>query len=58
MQIQEYDLEIVHIKGTDNFLADIMSRNPVGLTGKEIESMSRPREIMVSKFSLDLDPDV
>jgi hypothetical protein len=58
MQIQEYDLEIVHIKGTDNFLADIMNLNPVGLTGKESESMRRPREIMVKKSSLDLDPDV
>jgi hypothetical protein len=30
-QIQEYDLDIVHIKGTDNFFADALSRNPVGL---------------------------
>jgi hypothetical protein len=58
MQIQEYDLEIVHIKGTDNFLADIMSRNPVGLTGEQVQNMSRPREIMVTKINFNLDPTV
>lgn len=58
MQIQEYDLEIVHVKGTDNFLADVMSRNPVGLTSRQIEGMSRPREFMVTVISLDLDPTI
>jgi hypothetical protein len=28
LAIQEYDLEIIHIKGTQNYLADILSRNP------------------------------
>jgi hypothetical protein len=28
MQLQEYDLKIVHIKGTENFFADTLSRNP------------------------------
>jgi hypothetical protein len=58
MQIQEYDLEIIHIKGTDNFLADILSRHPVGLTGRQIENMSRPREVLVSRIDLDIDPTV
>jgi hypothetical protein len=58
MQIQEYDLEIVHIKGTANFLADLLSRNPVGLTGEQVENISRPTEIMVSKINLDLHPTV
>jgi hypothetical protein len=56
MQIQEYDLETVHIKGTDNFLADLMSRNSVGLTGEQIANMSRPREVMVTKIDLYSDP--
>jgi hypothetical protein len=31
-QLQEYDLKIVHIKGTENFFADVLSRNPIGLS--------------------------
>jgi hypothetical protein len=32
MQNQEYGLEIIHIRGIDNFLADILSRHPVPAT--------------------------
>ena len=32
VQIQEYDLEIRHIRGVQNHLADILSRNPSGMT--------------------------
>ena len=28
--IQEYDIELQHIKGIENYLADILSRNPSG----------------------------
>jgi hypothetical protein len=31
MQLQEYDLKIMHMKGSDNFFADTPSRNPKGL---------------------------
>jgi len=32
MQIQEYDLHIQHIKGTENFLADTIIRNPASVS--------------------------
>jgi hypothetical protein len=32
MKIQEYDLNIVHTKGTNNFFADASGRNPIGMT--------------------------
>jgi hypothetical protein len=32
MQIKEYDLNTVNIKGTEIFFTDSLSRNPVGLT--------------------------
>ena len=28
--VQEYDIELQHIKGVENYLADILSRNPTG----------------------------
>jgi hypothetical protein len=28
-EIEQWELEIQHIKGTDNTLADILSRNPL-----------------------------
>lgn len=31
MQMQEYDLDLVHISGSSNYLADILSGDPVGL---------------------------
>jgi hypothetical protein len=58
MQIQEYDLHIVHIKGTNNFFADALSRNPVGLTEEGLNQLVRPKEILVSPINLNLDPDL
>jgi hypothetical protein len=56
LQLQEYDLEIVHIKGADNYLADIMSRNPVGLSREELNQMAKPRDILVAAIDLNVDP--
>jgi hypothetical protein len=56
MQLQEYDLEVVHISGSSNFLADILSRNPVGLTQQQIKSATRPKEITIAAIDLNLDP--
>jgi hypothetical protein len=39
-------------------LAELMSSNPVSLTGEQIANMSRPREVMVTKIDLDSDPGV
>jgi hypothetical protein len=58
MQIQEYDLDIVHIKGTDNFFADTLSRNPVGITEGELSQVKKPKDIFVSAINLKLDPNL
>jgi hypothetical protein len=47
LNIQEYDIEIKHIKGVQNHLADILSRNPTGLTNEEIRNLTRPDQILV-----------
>ncbi|KDR11349.1 hypothetical protein L798_14962 [Zootermopsis nevadensis] len=35
-----------------------MSRHPVGLTGRQIENMSRLREVLGTRINLELDPTV
>jgi hypothetical protein len=55
MQLQEYDLKIVHIKGTDNFFADTLSRYPIGLSQESRDIALKPREIFVAKVNLGTD---
>jgi transposase InsO family protein len=55
MQLQEYDLEIVHIKGMENFFADTLSRNPIGLSQESRDLVIKPRELFVAKVDLGLD---
>ena len=45
--IQQYDIEICHIKGANNVLADILSRYPSELSVAETRELSRPGTIMV-----------
>ena len=56
--MQEYDIEISHISGTQNCLADIMSRIPAGLTPEKIKQLTRPRNIMVATVKLSIDSQV
>jgi hypothetical protein len=58
MQLQEYDIQISHISGSQNYLADIISRNPAGQTPQQIEQLTRPRDIMVAKIELNIDHQV
>jgi len=58
LQLQEYDIEISHISGTQNYLADIISRNPAGLTPEKIKQLTRPRDIMSATVKLNIDPQV
>ena len=58
MQLQEYDLDVVYISGSSNLLADILSRNRVGLTQQQIKAATRPKEIMIAATDLNLDPTV
>jgi hypothetical protein len=58
LQLQEYDLNITYIRGSENVLADAMSRNPVGLTQDQINRTKRPTDILVSAVNLNLDPNL
>jgi transposase InsO family protein len=54
LQLQEYDLQINHISGAKNFFADVLSRNPVGMT-PELKRLQRKRqEINVTKINLQI----
>jgi hypothetical protein len=55
MQLQEYDLNIVHISGANNFFADILSRNPVGLDKESLDFVRNSKEIFVGKINLGVD---
>jgi len=41
-QLQDYDLRVKHISGARNFLDDMISRNPAGMSEKEINRLKRP----------------
>ena len=47
VQIQEYDLEIRHIRGVQNHLADILSRNPSGMIDEQTRDLTRPDQVVV-----------
>lgn len=52
MEVQEVDIEIRHIKGVDNYLADILSRSPSGLTDAETRDLACPDQIKVHRIQV------
>jgi len=52
MEMQQFDLEIRHIKGVQNHLADVLSRSPRGLTDDETRNLTHPDQIMVHKIQV------
>jgi len=58
LAIQQYDIEICHIKGASNVLADILSRYPSELSVAEARELSRPGTIMVHAIDLKVDNSV
>ena len=56
--IQEYDIELQHIRGVENHLADILSRNLTGLEINEIQDLTKPSTISVNKIELKIDQAV
>ena len=56
--IQEYDMEVRYIKGAENHLADVLSRNPAGLGINEIQELTKPNTISVNKIELKIDQAV
>jgi hypothetical protein len=55
LELQEHKLEICHIKGSQNYFADISSRNPAGLTKEQIKEITKPKKLMVAPINLNLD---
>jgi hypothetical protein len=47
-----YDIQIVHISGTANIFSDALSRNPVGITKKQIDQARKPKEVLVPAIDL------
>jgi hypothetical protein len=58
LNIQEYDIEFRHINGYQNHLADILSRNPTGLTDGEIRNLTRPDQVLVHGIQLCVDKTI
>jgi ribonuclease HI len=58
IRIQEYDINLQHIKGVENHLADILSRNPAGIGSDEIQELTKPNTISVNKIDLKTDKAV
>jgi len=58
VQIQEYDLEIRHIRGVQNHLADILSRNPSGMTDEKTRDLTRPDQVMGHHIQVYKDKDL
>jgi hypothetical protein len=56
--LQQYDIELRHVTGTDNHLADIISRNPAGLNASEIRNLTKPNTIVVNKIEVNIDKSV
>jgi hypothetical protein len=44
-----------HIRGVENHLADILSRNPARLEVNEIQDLTKPNTISVNKIELKTD---
>jgi hypothetical protein len=54
MQIQQYNLHIQHIKGTEN----TVSRNAVGMCERDTKGVSKPKELMMAAINLGIDNSV
>jgi len=58
LAIQQNDIEIHHVKGTNNVLVDILSRHPSELSTAETGDLTRPGTIMVHAVDLKIDNSV
>ena len=58
VQIQEYDLEIRLIRGVQNHLVDVLSRNPSGMTDEQTRELTRPDQVMVHHIQVYKDKDL
>jgi len=56
--LQQYDIQIRHITGSSNYLADVPSRNPAGLTENELRDLRQPANLTVHAINLKIDSGV
>lgn len=56
--IQGYDIELQHIRGVENHLADILNRNPARFEVNEIQDLFKPNTISFNKIKLKTDQSV
>jgi len=52
VQIQEYDMEIRHIRRVEHHLADILIPNPSGMTDEQTRDLTRPDQVMVHHIQI------
>jgi ABC-type bacteriocin/lantibiotic exporter with double-glycine peptidase domain len=55
VRLQQYNIELQYVKGAHNHLADIISRNPAGLSDTEVRNLTRPSAIRVNAINLNTD---
>ena len=58
IELQHYDIQIHHITGMSNYLADVLSRNPAGLKENELRDLMQPDNLMVHAINFKIDPGV
>jgi hypothetical protein len=55
LEIEQWELEIQHIKGTDNTLADILNRSPPSYNTPTTTNQRQSDQIMVHAIDLNID---
>jgi len=58
IELQQYDIQARHITGANNYLADVLSRKPAGLTDIELRDLRQPANLVVHTVNLNIDPSV
>jgi hypothetical protein len=58
LNLQQYDIELKHVWGAQNHLADMIRRNPAGLNATDIRDLTKPNNILVNAINLNIDRSV
>ena len=55
-ELQQCDIQVRHITGANSYLADVLSRNPAGLTEIELRDLRQPANLVVHAIDFNIDP--